>query len=280
MRIRIRHETRYRYAEPVLLAPHRVRLRPREGPALRIEQFDLRVAPGRPPHWFVDPEGNSVASCWFAAPTQELSIVAESDVRTSNDNPYDFLLDDGAEELPVRYDARLSRPLAPYRALRGGIGGPVAALAHEVRGASGPGTLAFLGALCLAIAGRVRPVRRERGAPRPPSRTLARGEGACRDLAVLYAYAARAEGLAARFVSGYVVAPELSGEPDLHAWSEVYLPGAGWRGYDPARSLAVDAAYVPLAAAARPADAAPVSGTYLGSVRGTMSARVTITHEP
>jgi len=274
VRIVVRSSTRYRYTEPVVLEPHRLRLRPREGPALRLVRLAVDVRPGGALRWSLDPEGNDVATIWFEGTTSELAVTCETEVETSNIDPFDFLLDPGAVELPLRYGPAEARRLEPFR--RRPAGGDVAAFADEVRARSGSGTVAFLTALVRAIPARIRTVRRERGGPRPGRWTLARGEGACRDTAVLFAEVCRAEGLAARFCSGWVAAVERSGPPDLHAWAEVYLPGAGWRGFDPSRGLAVDDAYVPLAASASAAGAAIVSGTYRGGARSRMTASVEI----
>jgi transglutaminase-like putative cysteine protease len=123
----------------------------------------------------------------------------------------------------------------------------------------------FLTRLATTICDRFKLVRRETGGPWPAVTTMEQRQGACRDLAVLYMDACRCVGLAARFVSGYQDAYRNMGKRDLHAWAEVYLPGAGWRGYDPTRGLAVAEHHVAVAAAADPQFAAPVTATYRGT---------------
>ncbi|HEV2448249.1 MAG TPA: transglutaminase-like domain-containing protein, partial [Candidatus Sulfopaludibacter sp.] len=115
-----------------------------------------------------------------------------------------------------------------------------------------------------------RHVVREDGPPLPPDVTLREGAASCRDLAVLFCAACRAHRLAARFVSGYERAAAFEEQSEMHAWAEVYLPGGGWRGYDPSRGLAVSTGHIAVAAAADPQLAAPIIGAYRGSARSTM----------
>jgi transglutaminase-like putative cysteine protease len=126
----------------------------------------------------------------------------------------------------------------------------------------------FLTALNLALFERTSHVIRRNGMSYPPERTLLSREGSCRDTAMLFCAACRSLGIAARFVSGYECAAAVQRkEGDMHAWAEVYLPGGGWRGYDPSRGLAAATGYVPVAGAADPALAAPISGSFRGSAR-------------
>ena len=279
MRIRVRHETSYGFSEPVHLERHEVRLRPRADPSIRIERFSIAIAPEATLRWHLDPVGNAVAMCDFERPTSALRLEVEADVETTARDPFDFLLDAHAIELPVRVDREDAAMLAPYRTRRRSPEDPVGALAARVLAANGPGTVAVVAALCREVHGLVRSQRRQEGPARAPRRTLASGEGACRDIAVLLADALRAIGLAARFTSGWLAAPDAPAEPDLHAWSEVYLPGAGWRGFDASRGLAVDDQYVPLAASARPEGAAPVSGTFRGGAKAKLTSRLSVRGE-
>ena len=116
---------------------------------------------------------------------------------------------------------------------------------------------------------------REEGTPRDPDATLSLQSGACRDLAVLFVECCRSVGLAARFVSGYAHIDD-STDHEFHAWAEVYLPGGGWRGYDPTLGLAVADRHVVVAAAAHPSDAAGISGTFRGSAVATIETAVEI----
>ncbi len=280
MRIRAVHRTVYRYDQPVYLEPHIMRLRPRPDPAIEVLRFEFQVVPGSGPRFHLDAEGNAVAACVFPDLTRELCVSAETEIRTHARDPFDFLLDDGAVALPVTYAGVEALALAPYRRRRaaGGVDA-VATLAASVRAAEGPGTVPFVAALCRAIFARVSYARREHGAARTAALTLARGEGACRDQAVLLVDALRAEGLAARFVSGYLADDDRPDATDLHAWTEVYLPGAGWRGFDPSRGVATGERYVPLAASATAEGTAPIKGSYRGSARCAFDVSLTIESE-
>jgi transglutaminase-like putative cysteine protease len=141
----------------------------------------------------------------------------------------------------------------------------VEAFAKDVLAASSGGANAFLGELCQRIASTMTQEVRETGGAMPAGQTLALGRGACRDLSVLFMDACRAVGIAARFVTGYELGDPSDGDHDLHAWAEVYLNGAGWRGYDPSQGLAVADRHVAVAAAAEPAEAAPTVGSFRGT---------------
>jgi transglutaminase-like putative cysteine protease len=284
VRIRIRHETTYTYGAPVMLQPQRIRLRPREGPGLTLIRHELRLSPPVRPRWSLDADGNSVATCWFARTTRTFEVTVEAEVSTALADPYDFLLEPAAIALPVRLTPRELRVLAPAleRSVPVGRADAVAALGAEVGASAGTSTIAFVAAACRAVSERLTWLRRTRGRARAARITLSSGRGACRDSAVLLCDVLRSAGLPARFVSGYAAVPAGSpasssfGGDDLHAWTEVYLPGAGWRGFDPTRGLAVDERYVPLAASAEPDGAAPISGGFIGPRGSKMKARVEV----
>ena len=271
MRISVAHTTTYSYSSPVLLEPHVVRLRPREDGSQRTLAFSLEIAPGPAGRAeCLDQEGNVVTHAWFASPTDSLSVHSMFQVETLRQNPFDFLLCSSDRDLPIRYPHATRHALAPY--LNGNVDGAVREFGARIAGQAGNRTMDFLASLNRTLVERTRQLVRPVGTPYPPEQTLAAGEGSCRDTALLFCAACRAMGVAARFVSGYeyqTATAEQGGE--LHAWAEVYLEGGGWRGYDPSRGLAVTASYVPLAAAASPEMAAPVSGTFRGSAESSMS---------
>jgi transglutaminase-like putative cysteine protease len=155
------------------------------------------------------------------------------------------------------------RALAPYQQ-RFHPDESVTAFAKSVQRDANDQTLPFVTALARRIAERSQPTVRLDGDPQSPGLTLSEGVGACRDLAVLFIDACRAVGLAARFVSGYYVGPVDGDRRYLHAWAEVFLPGAGWRGFDPLQGIAVADQHIAVAAAAHPSGAAPISGTLRG----------------
>lgn len=269
MYFHVRHTTRYRYSAPAILGPHLIRLRPQTGPGLRVLRWSLEVQP-QPTGSAeaLDEAGNLIHLVWFAGATPDLTLVTRFEAQATCVNPYGYIVTDpGTLTLPARYaDPTLLLPyLRPVQRNRG-VTGLSQRLARLAQGS----TLAFLGLAAEHLAGFHKVVREE-GAPQKPSDTLASRTGACRDLALLFMELCRVQGLATRFVSGYWRGSRPSERRYLHAWAEVYLPGAGWRGYDPSSGLAITDDHVPVAAAPAPEGAAPVTGTYGG---GDLTARL------
>lgn len=271
MHIAVVHTTEYRYSGPVYLEPHTVRLRPREDATQRLLSFTLELDPapaGRAE--ILDQDGNAVTHAWFAGTTSRLSVRTAFQLETLRTNPFDFLFLAGDRDIPVQYEEKLRAPLVPY--LRAGHDPAVREFAQEIANGADWNTMAFLTALNRRLFETTRHVVRHDGAPHPPARTLAEGEGSCRDTATLFCAACRAMGIAARFVSGYERDAALRPDGgDLHAWAEVYLQGGGWRGFDPSRGLAVADTHVAVAAASDPELAAPVTGTFRGDATSTMT---------
>lgn len=262
MQIQIRHLIEYRYSRPVQLEPHTVRLRPRCDGIQTLLAFELQVDPqpvGQSA--LVDLEGNAAVRLWFGDPTEHLRIQTQATVLTLRQNPFDYLLCDWATHLPIDYPSTLAAQLQPYLTAQADPG--VQALAWELWDHVQGETTAFLPALNQRIYSECRHILREKGDPWPAGLTWHRKTGACRDLALVFMEVCRTVGLAARFVSGYQVSPSQpsgesrGGEPPeparrhLHAWAEVYLPGAGWRGFDPTQGLAVADGHVALAERSR-----------------------------
>lgn len=275
MRITIRHRTSYAFDAPVLLEPHVVRLRPRDDGSVRLIDFTLRIDPepaGRAD--CLDPEGNVVTAAWFKGRWPRLTFDTHAIVDTLVDNPFGFLAAAPERALPDGYAPALCDRLALYRQPPDAAHPAVRALAVAAAEAAGHDPARFPLTLAQRIHAACVCETRPQGAPLAPEATLAAGNGACRDLAVLFIAGCRAMGLAARFASGYAH----SDEPvpmELHAWAEVFLPGGGWRGYDPSLGLAVSDRHVTVAAAADPQDAAPVTGTFRGDgVRARLAAAI------
>jgi transglutaminase-like putative cysteine protease len=224
----------------------------------------------------LDVEGNSATQCWFNVPTCALTITVNSAVETRRTNPFDFLLEAAAMELPVDYRPEICAALVPYRTASQ-ANGPVADLAERILAETNRRTVPFLSALAKWMSEQFETTIRLTGDPYPAATTLAEGSGSCRDLAVLFMEVCRSAGLAARFVSGYQAVLEDDGERHLHAWAEVFLPGAGWRGFDPAQGLAVADGHVAVASGLVPQAAAATVGTFRGTdVSSTIDAQVVI----
>jgi transglutaminase-like putative cysteine protease len=278
MYFEILHETRYSYSDPVHLGRHTLRLRPISDANQHLHRFDLTVTP-EPAGTsdLSDLDGNYATAVWFTAPTRDLVIETASLVETLRANPFDYLWQ-GASALPVQYSPAFADALGAFRASL--VPDPVRALGQEAAHAAGGDAQTFPAKLAALLHGRFPRIIRPNGPPHDALETLQKGTGSCRDLAVLYMAAARSQGFAARFVSGYNTMPDDNGEYDLHAWAELYVPGGGWRGFDPTLGLAVADRHVAIAAGALAEQAAPVSGTYAGSATGRLETRVTIAEVP
>ena len=263
MKIRINNRTSYSYSKPVFLEPHFLRLRPREDPAQHVLEFSLDISPEPGGLGYgLDPDSNWLTSIWFDKQTEVLEVAVKTVVETLRSNPFDFVLT--SPEFSMRSSLytddlrqRLGHVLTPIG------GGAASELAHSV--GTKEGLMAYLTGLNSLIKESFQVVYREFGNPLTPAETIEAGAGACRDLAVLFIDACRTVGIAARFASGYLAASDVPEEHTLHAWAEVYLPGAGWRGFDPTLGLMVADAHVCLAVSSLYVGAAPLTGAFRGT---------------
>ncbi len=278
IRIALHHRTEYRFDREVRLAPHAVRLRPAPHCRTRVTGYSLKVEPADHfLNWQQDPQGNHVARLVFPEPARRLVLEVDLVAELVAINAFDFFLEPEAERFPFAYDPLLAAELAPYLATPEPTGGPAveAFLAgFQGRGLAAAGTrsIDLLVALNHAVHEAVGYVIRMEPGVQSPAETLSLGTGSCRDSAWLFVSLARRLGLAARFCSGYLVQLVPDQKPldgptgpaadftDLHAWAEVYLPGAGWVGFDPTSGLLAAEGHIPLAATPDPASAAPVTG--------------------
>ena len=200
---------------------------------------------------FVDLDGNNLIKLWFAEATESLAIQTTLEVETSRQNPFDYMLEPWAIALPIDYPSSLLLQLKPYLRPHGfAVDGSVLAMGQEILVATQGSTLDFLFNLNQRIYQDCEYIIRETGDPFPPGITWRDRQGSCRDYAVLFMEVCRTMGIAARFVSGYQEGDSQQESRDLHAWVEVYLPGAGWRAYDPTLGLVVSDRHIPLAASA------------------------------
>ncbi|HEY9696374.1 MAG TPA: transglutaminase family protein [Trichocoleus sp.] len=283
MRYQITHRLTYSYDRPVLLAPHTFCLRPRSDVTQTLQQFSLEITPepGRISE-NLDLDGNAVLKSWFAdAEVTELKIKATSVVETHRPNPFDYLLEPWATQLPIDYPTSLLQQLQPYLGGQyfgaAGIDPAVIQLAQTIWDEAGGSTTSFLSLLNQRIYETCQYSIRETGSALPAGLTWAKKAGSCRDYAVLLMEGCRAMGLAARFVSGYQEGDLNSTDRQLHAWAEVYLPGAGWRGYDPTHGLVVADRHIALVAMPSHRNTAPVSGSLRqANVQSQMKYHLTI----
>lgn len=263
MHFTIRHHTHYRYSCPVQLSPQRLRLHPRDDGAQRIIDHQLNITPsplGR--NDYLDLEGNRVTQVWFEEQTDQLDIMVTMQVETLRRNAFDFILTPEAAVLPIDHAHDIICARAYLERIE--PDDAVTAFAAELSLAANRDTLSFLDRLNRQLFADFTQTHRHTGGPQSPAFTLQTRRGACRDLAVLFVDCCRAEGIAARFASGYQKGHLQSERRHLHAWPEVYLPGAGWRAFDPTHGEAVADTHVTIAAAAHSRDTMPVTGSFSG----------------
>lgn len=272
MLLHVAHLTRYDYTQPVTFAPHLLYLRPRETPRQRLHDFSLAIAPAARRIATTDALDNAIDWAYFApgAAGAQLEFRSELRVETLDANPFDFFLSPIALGFPFSYDTADRVALAPSLTPRLDTPAPqLRAWLDEHLPAPPRETLPFLTALNAAVHRALAYRRREEEGIQSAAQTLALGTGSCRDYAVFFIEVCRTVGIAARFVSGYVYDPPPPGTPDplppeMHAWAEVYLPGAGWRGLDATRGIFCDDTFVPVAHAATAESVNPVQGTFTG----------------
>ena len=293
--VALQHKTHYRYDRLVNLGPQVVRLRPAPHSRTRILSYSLRVKPEKHfINWAQDPQSNYQARLVFEQPTREFLVEVDLVAEMAVFNPFDFFLEPRAEKFPFDYDPLLAHELEPFqlkcwltpkftkylKAVRAEVLGEKPLKRDKAKSKTpDPGsrtptlrTIDFLVALNQRLRKDVQYLIRLEPGVQTPEETLAKASGSCRDTAWLLCQLLRHCGLAARFVSGYLIqlkadVKALDGPSgaetdftDLHAWTEVYLPGGGWIGLDPTSGLFAGEGHVPLACTPDPTGAAPITG--------------------
>lgn len=264
MKLRVSHLTRYSYDRTVGFSPHTLYLRPRESAELRLIDYRIAVQPNAQITHVRDAEDNNLARAHIWDQAHTLVVESCFTVETLARNPFDFFLDPGAIAFPFNYSpadtAALSSSLAPPSAAT--CSGLSAWLADAL-----PAPLAettpLLGALASAVFNRFAYSRREEEGIQSPLETLRLGSGTCRDFAVFMCELLRMLGMATRFVSGYLYAPpedDHRSRGAMHAWMEVYLPGAGWKAIDPTHGVFCDDCFIPVAHSVDPLRITPIHG--------------------
>ena len=263
--IRIIHETQYFYSQPVQFGPHRVLMRPREGHDLRIVGSRIEIEPKASVRWLRDIENNSVAILSFSEPADRLRVFAEIDVDLSEDNPIECLIEPSAREYPFQYPQHEQVALVPYRLPSYPYDGPALHnwLYESYRTGQSIDTFEMLMNLNTRIFEYLQYNERHEAGVQCPNETLTKKTGSCRDYAVLMMEVARYLGFGARFVTGYIQMAE-GQHGATHAWTEIYLPGAGWRGFDPTNNKLAGSEHISVAVAREQENAAPVSGSWSG----------------
>lgn len=264
-RICITHETTYHYHTPVKFGLHKARLRPREGYDLHITSSKLAIEPQAEVRWMRDIYGNSLAQITFAESAAKLRLASEVVVDLYDEIPIDWLIDTHAQSYPFQYAAKEQVEIVPYRIPSYPHDG--SALQEWLLELYQPGqfidTSELLSRLNTKIFETFEYRHRNEHGVQLPCQTLAMKSGSCRDYAVFMMEAVRHWGFAARFVTGYVQM-STGQHGATHAWTEVYLPGAGWRGFDPTNNKLTGSEHISVAVAREQEKAIPLEGSWEG----------------
>ena len=265
-RLRIKHRTEYYFSAQVTLNQHMLLLRPREGHDVRIESSRLDITPAFNIKWQRDVFDNSLALVTFKQQTDKLIIASEVVIQHYAPAPYDFLLESYAVNYPFNYAineridlAAFQQPTFPEHQQL------INNWLHKLY-LNKAETFALLVKLNQTISHQFRYQAREEAGVQSPAQTLSKGSGSCRDYATLFIETCRQMGLASRFVSGYLHAPATeAGNATTHAWAEVFLPGTGWKGFDPTSGEVTGNRHIAVAVARNPEAVPPVSGSFIGT---------------
>jgi uncharacterized protein (DUF2126 family)/transglutaminase-like putative cysteine protease len=273
LHVALHHRTRYRYDRAIGLSPQIVRLRPAPHARTPVLSYSLNVQPEEHfLNWQQDPLGNYLARLVFPKPVTEFAVAVDLVANLVTINPFDFFLEASAEKHPFAYAPEVAADLAPYQQVSE-AGPRLRKLVQEVK-QGGVRTVDYLVGINRRVQEEVRYLIRLEPGIQVCEVTLEKRSGSCRDSAWLLCQLLRHLGLAARFVSGYLIQLKPDVKPlegpagaaedftDLHAWTEVYLPGAGWVGLDPTSGLLAGEGHIPLACSPSPSSAAPISGEH------------------
>lgn len=251
-------------------------MRPRESHAIDLESCSIEISVPHRTRWIRDPYENNIALVDFNSTALELVIEAEFFINVREDNPFNFVIAHEAMEYPFTYEHDLGAELRPlsrsiYVRDIDEIRDWLYDLWHPGKRL---GTLDLLQQLNLHIYKSIGYQRRMEKGVQSPAETLEKGTGSCRDSATLFIETCRHLGLAARFVSGYMYSPDISGRMSMHGWAELYLPGAGWVGFDPSWGILTTSNYIPVAVSRHSEHVPPIAGSYLGTAKAFIESEV------
>ncbi len=276
-RLRIQHLTEYHFSAQVTLNQHRLLLRPREGHDVRIESSKLRISPDYEIKWQRDVFDNSLALVNFRTRSDKLIIASEVVIQHYAPAPFDFLLESYAVNFPFNYPTSEQIDLAAFQQLIFVADQFVIREWLQQQDLQGMETFALLVKLNQLISRQFRYQIREKPGVQSPAQTITKQSGSCRDYATLFIEACRSLGFACRFVSGYLHAPATEvGGATTHAWVEIYLPGSGWKGFDPTSGEVTGNRHIAVAVARNPESVPPVSGSFIGAGAPLMKVNVQV----
>lgn len=269
MKIHIQHRTTYLYSTLVTFGTHQVMMRPRESHALALESCSFQVSLPHEMRWIKDVQENNICFVDIKVTSAKLVIEADFMLHIQEDNPFHFTIAPEAADYPFSYDQDVMAQLRPlnhnlYVRDVDAIRDWLHPLWHPGKRV---GTLDLLQQINSHIYGTLGYRRRLERGVQSPAETLEKKSGSCRDFATLFIETCRFLGLGARFVSGYMYSPDITGRMSMHGWAETYLPGAGWIGFDPSWGILADLHYVAVAVSRNSEHVPPISGTYTGPPR-------------
>jgi len=266
MLYKIEHITKYEYEEKVGLTPHWIRLFPRLDDRIRLRDYRLNIFPQGTVHWGRDPFDNVVAKFFTTETSRQFTVSVQAEIEHGQKSAFDFLLDTEGMHVPPDYSERERLCMSHYLVNETEKESAVAAWLEAASLLEVGDSVDFLNRCAMEIHQGFEYRRREEPGVQSADTTLETSSGTCRDFALLMMVACRTRGIASRFVSGYLHAEASSegGPPAdaIHAWTEVFLPGAGWRGIDPTNGVWCNHCHIPLAAGLCAEETTPIEGTY------------------
>lgn len=271
MKLQISHTTEYTYSNPVFFEPHYLRFKPKDTPHSNLVEFKLKIDP-EPSGYSeqIDIENNHIGLCWFEDTHRQLKLSIKTIIEVNEYNPFNFLVHPAEYlQLPFQYNdqtGQLLKPSLQYSSLSEEL----KSFLKDTLEKTDHQTTPFLLELTRQIHNEFIVETREIGEPYDPGLTSKLKRGSCRDLAWMQIHLLRQIGIAARFVSGYFYLNSTNPQFELHAWIEVFLPGAGWIGFDPSNGIVCGCFHIPLASSAFYENTMPVSGTTRGESKAIL----------
>lgn len=271
MHIKIVHKTEYSFTKEVFLEPHYLRFKPKNMPFLQMETYELQlsITPSGISEQ-LDVEGNVVHFCWFDGMHKSITIKSEALLKITPFKPFNFLVyPANCNQIPFEYSQQLL-PMLSNNLVATKIGTSLLDYGMGILKSAASNTISFLTQLTIQIHQDFVLVIREMGIPYHPNETFEGKTGSCRDLSWMQIQLLRNLGIAARFVSGYYYVDVEDPQYELHGWVEVFIPGAGWIGFDPSNGIATANMHIPVCSSAHYENTMPVSGSIRGDAESKL----------